>query len=238
MELKALIFDVDGTLAETERDGHRVAFNRAFAEAGLPWHWDVDLYRELLLIGGGKERVLGYARAADPVFASAPDIDERIRALHAEKTRHYLALLAEGAIPLRPGVATLMRAAHAAGLRLAIATTTTPENITALLPPDLMTLVECVGAGDVVPAKKPAPDVYEYVLRTMDLPATACLAFEDSRIGLDAANGAGIAAVITPTDDTRHLDFGPALARLPSLEGVGVDQLHRWHAQAYLHCAR
>lgn len=228
MTLQALIFDVDGTLADTERDGHRVAFNAAFAEAGMDWHWDAGLYGELLAVTGGKERMAFYAERHDPAFLAATGADARIRTLHAAKTRHYVDLLSRGGIPLRPGVAALLHAARAADLRLAIATTTTPENVTALLPPELMGLFEKVGAGDTVANKKPAPDIYQWVLREMDLPASACLAIEDSENGLKAALGAGLGTVVTPCGYTRDQDFRGALALLPHLDGVSPGLLEVW----------
>ena len=141
-------------------------------------------------------------------------------------------MLATGAIPLRPGVAHLLDEARAAGLRLAIATTTTPENVTALLVPALgpeaMSWFEAVGAGDIVPAKKPAPDIYLWVLERLGLPASDCLAFEDSENGLRAALGAGLATVVTPCDYTRGQDFAGAAAVLDSLEGLALPHLRKW----------
>lgn len=228
------MFDVDGTLADTERDAHRVAFNAAFREAGLAWRWDEALYGELLAVTGGKERIRHYAGRHRPQFASAPDHAERVAALHRAKTRHYTALAASGRIPLRPGVANLLHEARAAGLRLAIATTTTPENIAALLEPALgagaMSWFDVIGAGDVVPAKKPAPDIYFWVLERLALPAGACLAFEDSENGLRAALGAGIATLVTPSGYTSGQCFDGAAAVLPDLSGVGVAALRRLHA--------
>ena len=230
--LEAMIFDVDGTLADTERDGHRPAFNAAFAEAGLPWHWDAALYGELLKVTGGKERIRFFCERHEPEFLQQEDVESHIKKLHAAKTRHYVELCARG-IPLRPGVERLLREAHAAGLRLAIATTTTPENITALLAPDLRALFEKVGAGDTVPNKKPAPDIYQWVLAQLGLPAAACLAVEDSANGLKASRDAGLATVITRTAYTDDHDFSGALALLPDLGEVSVPLLRHWHSHAY-----
>ncbi len=230
--LEALIFDVDGTLADTERDGHRPAFNAAFAEAGLDWRWDVALYGELLEVTGGKERIRFFCERHAPEFLHQADAEARIRDLHAAKTRHYVALCAQG-IPLRPGIERLLREASAAGLRLAIATTTTPENITALLAPDLLALFGKVGAGDTVPNKKPAPDIYQWVLAEFALPSAACLAIEDSANGLKASRAAGLATVITRTAYTDGHDFSGALALLPDLGEVTVPLLRHWHGTAY-----
>ncbi len=195
MPLEALIFDVDGTLAETE-EWHRQAFNEAFADAGLDWHWDQALYAKLLEVTGGKERMRHYAET----HGRAID-DAAIARLHAAKTTRYVASVEGGAMSLRPGVARVLHEAHAAGLRLAIATTTSLENVTALLRttlgPNGAGLFECIGAGDMVPAKKPAPDIYRLVLDRLRLAPGCCIAFEDTPNGLHAAQGAGIPTVIT-----------------------------------------
>jgi beta-phosphoglucomutase-like phosphatase (HAD superfamily) len=220
---QAIIFDVDGTLAETERDGHRPAFNLAFAELGLSWHWDDELYGRLLDITGGKERIRHFAEHAAPLIAARPDFDALVKKLHAAKTRHYVRLVEEGRLPLRPGVAELIAAARQAGIRLAIATTTSPENVSALLRaslgPDASGWFEVIGAGDIVPAKKPAPDIYWWVLARLGLPASACLAIEDSANGLRAALAAGIPTVVTVGEYTVGQDFAGALAVLPNLAG-------------------
>jgi beta-phosphoglucomutase-like phosphatase (HAD superfamily) len=221
VELQALIFDVDGTLADTERDGHRVAFNRAFAEAGLDWDWSVELYGKLLAVTGGKERIRYYLDSYNTGFKRPPELDTFIAGLHKAKTRHYTELLATGAIPLRPGVKRLLQEASDAGLRLAIATTTTPENVDALLQhtlgSDWQSVFELIAAGDIVPAKKPAPDIYRYALQEMGLKPQACLAFEDSENGILSSRGANLDTLITVNDYTHDHTFDEAAIVLDSL---------------------
>ena len=225
MTLEALIFDVDGTLADTERDGHRPAFNRAFAEMGLDWHWDVVRYGELLAVTGGKERMRHYVERHRPDYRKPADFDALVARLHAAKTRHYTALLGRGGIPLRPGVRRLLEEARRRGVRLAIATTTTPDNVVALLrnaiSPDAESWFEVIGAGDVVAAKKPAPDIYYYVLDRMRIAPERCLAFEDSENGLRAARAAGLETVVTVNDYTRTHDFHEAAVVLDHLGEPG-----------------
>lgn len=227
--LKALIFDVDGTLADTERDGHRPAFNAAFADLGLDWHWDEALYGELLAITGGKERIRHYAEHYAPEIAARNDFDALIKALHAAKTAHYVRLVEQGGLPLRPGVARLIAEARQAGIRLAIATTTTPENVTTLLRAGLgdesVDWFEVIGAGDIVPAKKPAPDIYTWVLARLGLPAEYCLAIEDSENGLESALTAGLRCLVTANDYTASHDFRGAVAVVEHLGDTSLDRL-------------
>jgi HAD superfamily hydrolase (TIGR01509 family) len=210
MTLSALIFDVDGTLADTERDGHRVAFNRAFADANLDWNWSPDLYSKLLDVAGGKERIRFYLQQYRSEI-SIPD-DEFIAELHATKTKYYVELLEQGKIPLRPGVKRLIEQARKEGVRLAIATTSALPNVIALLEQTLdSSWFEIIGAGDIVPAKKPAPDIYHYVLKEMNLEAKDCLVIEDSHHGLLASRGADLPTVVTFNEYTQGHDFSGAL---------------------------
>lgn len=207
----ALIFDVDGTLAETE-EAHRDAFNATFDAWGLGWHWRREDYRLLLGTTGGKERLRAYQETLPPA-ARRLTVPEIAR-LHAEKTDRYGALLAAGGLALRPGVAALIEAARAARLGLAVATTTNRPNVDALCrccwgrPAEAV--FDVIAAGDEVAAKKPAPDVYRLALDRLGLPASAALAFEDSRNGVDAATGAGLAVVVAPSAFTDHETFPTA----------------------------
>ena len=221
MALEALIFDVDGTLADNERDGHRVAFNQAFAEAGLDWEWDVPTYDRLLEVFGGKERLRFYIGHDHPDFSPPGGLDTFVQDLHREKTRCYTGLLKSGALPLRCGVERLLREARAAGLTLAVASTTTPENVVTLmranLGPDGEAFFDVVSAGDMVDNKKPAPDVYLHALEGLDLPPEACLVFEDAGLGLVSARKAGLDAIITVNGYTKDEDFSGALLVLDHL---------------------
>lgn len=222
---KAILFDVDGTLAETERDGHRVAFNQAFNDAGLDWHWDEDLYGKLLSVTGGKERIRFFIDEYQPQYPAQQDETAWIAGLHKAKTAHYLELLSQGAIPLRPGVRRLLDEARAQGLRLAITTTTTPENVTGLLEATLgkasVNWFEVIAAGDIVPKKKPAGDIYRYTLEVMNLRPDECLAVEDSGNGVRSALDADIPVLVTDNAYTQTDDFTGAVAVLSDLGEPG-----------------
>jgi HAD superfamily hydrolase (TIGR01509 family) len=221
-EATALIFDIDGTLAETE-ELHRAAFNEAFVQVGLDWHWGRRIYRDLLRVPGGKERI----RAFDQMRRSGPPIsDKAIAELHQVKTERFAALMAAATCPLRPGVHALLDAARARGQKLAIATTTTRINIDALLEKTLGArwegLFAAVVAADDVARKKPAPDAYVETLSQLDLPASACLAFEDSRNGLLSAVRAGVPCIVTRSRYFSDDDFTGALAVVDELTELGV----------------
>lgn len=224
-ELKGLIFDVDGTLAENEQRGHRVAFNRAFEDFGLDWHWDEALYRELLRVFGGRERLRWFIDDFLHVDRRPADPEALIRNLHRRKTERYIEILEAGRIPLRPGVARLIREAHEAKLRLAIASTTTRENATTLLArsigPESVDWFDVYACGDVVPKKKPAPDIYFHALQGLGLAAEQCLAIEDSESGLASARGAGLQTLVTFNPVTRGQDFEGAALVLDSLGEPG-----------------
>lgn len=223
-ELRALLFDVDGTLAETE-EVHRQAFNAAFAAAGLDWVWSKDLYRELLGVTGGKERIRHYLDTQRPDFSGPDDMAAFIAGLHQAKTAIYTQTVASGGVPLRPGVRRLLEEARAAGLRLAIATTTTPDNVTALLQaslaPDAESWFEVIAAGSMVPKKKPAPDIYFHAMEYMGVEPAECLAFEDSENGLIAARAAGLKTLVTVSDYTQGHDFSGAALLLDQLGEPG-----------------
>jgi HAD superfamily hydrolase (TIGR01509 family) len=220
MMIEALIFDVDGTLADTE-EVHRTAFNLAFERFGLGWEWDRLLYRQLLNTTGGKERMAAYIDRLE-----LPDTERRqllglLPDIHAQKTKFYSAVVNDGALPLREGVQRLIDEALAQGCRLAIASTTTAVNIDALLQSTMgargLDIFGVIACGDQVQAKKPAPDIYKLALRHLGVPAERAVAFEDSANGLRAAQAAGLWTVVTPTYWTEDSDLRAADLLLPSL---------------------
>lgn len=223
MTLKAIIFDVDGTLADTE-DAHRIAFNKSFAENGLDWSWDVALYDKLLKVTGGKERIKYFVSDFLPGYSKPDNFDDFVKHLHAVKTRHYTAMMRAGSVPLRPGIKQLILDARQAGITLAIATTTSPENVSAMLEvglgKDWASYFAVNGCGDIVPHKKPAPDIYNWVLHELKLAPGDCIALEDSHNGLQSALAAGIKTYITTNPYTHTQDFTGAAAVLEDLRDL------------------
>ena len=212
-----LIFDVDGTLAETEGI-HRRAFNAAFLEHGLEWYWDRGTYTKLLHVAGGKECLHAYAKTQPPSYRYS---DRQLLEVHQAKTRHYARLMAQHTCRLRPGVEAFIDAAIARRQRLAIATTTTFSNVEGLLSGTLgrqwKSMFAAVVAGDEVARKKPAPDVYLEVLARLERPGEACLAVEDSANGLKSESAAGVTVLVTRSEYFRDEDFSSALAIVDDL---------------------
>jgi HAD superfamily hydrolase (TIGR01509 family) len=213
--LKALIFDVDGTIAETE-EAHRQAFNRAFRDFGLDWRWDRALYTDLLKLTGGRERLHKHLSGLDLAPAVRRDLENRIPEIHAHKTALYGDLIRAGAGALRPGVARLAGEARNSGIALAIATTTSLVNLPPLFETmwskDALDWFSVIAAGDMVKDKKPAPDVYKLALDRLGLAPDECIALEDSRNGLVSATSSGVPTVITVSEYTAHESFDGALA--------------------------
>lgn len=220
MRLKALIFDVDGTLADTE-EAHRCAFNEAFRQMGLDWNWSKPKYAHLLSTTGGKERLAAYVATLPLADDAKSALAARIPAIHRTKTELYTRMILDGLVPLRSGVVRLLDEAARHGVRLGIATTTTFSNIEALLVtnlgPDALRRFAVIGAGDQVARKKPAGDIYDWVLQQLNLPQDVCVAIEDSENGLRAAKAAGLYTIVTPSYWTMSEDFLAADLVLPSI---------------------
>ena len=221
--LTTLLFDVDGTLAETE-EVHRQSFNEAFSRDGLDWVWSRDQYKELLGVTGGKERIRHFIKTYSPEYPEyiePENFDEYIAGLHASKTEIYTQTVGEGKVALRPGVVRLLNEARARSMRLGIATTTTPANVTSLLEHSLgsesLDWFEVIAAGGVVPNKKPAPDIFNYAMDKMDVKPDECLALEDSENGLRSSLGAGITTLVTVSQYTQGQDFSGAAVVLDNL---------------------
>jgi len=219
--MEALIFDVDGTIAETERDGHRVAFNLAFDELNLPWQWDVDFYGKLLKVGGGKERFTYYLKNYVKDFEIPSSLDEFVLNVHTIKNKYYTQLVQDKTIKLRPGVARLMTEAHENNVRLAIASTSAVKNVKALLDgtcsSEMISWIEVIVAGDMVKNKKPAPDIYQLALEKLNLSPDECVTIEDTNQGLVAATKANIKAIITINNYTKDENFDSAMVVLNHL---------------------
>lgn len=231
MSLKALLFDVDGTIADTERFGHRPAYNKAFQELGLQFRWNARLYRKLLeQHGGGRERLLHYLDLYEPDLGEhaptvADDPHEWAREVHVLKSKHFSDLLQQGRVPLRRGVARLIREAHEQGLRVALVSNASHASLKPLiryaLGRDLQASIDLVVGGDQVRHKKPDPEPYRLAMSRLGLRPEECVAIEDSEMGLQAASRAGLATVVTLTSATRGQNFAAAALLLNDLGDPG-----------------
>ncbi len=219
MALKALIFDVDGTIAETE-ELHRRAFNQAFADNDLGWEWSVDTYRELLRVTGGKERIRHYletmAKEASNEFS-----DTDIARLHGEKTRLYVGFMQDSPPPPRPGIRRLIEEAIAAGINIALATTTSRANadelFAATFDQPVLDHISVRICGEDVATKKPDPQAFALAIEALGILPNEAVAIEDSGAGLASAMGAGISTIVTPSIYTSHHNFDGAMAILSDL---------------------
>lgn len=218
--MQAIIFDCDGVLVDTERDGHRVAFNQAFEAFGIDAEWSVDVYAELLLTAGGKERMRRYFDTRGWPDLGGRDADELIAELHSKKTELFMEIIRSGQLPLRPGVERLVDEAIAGGVRMGVCTTSNAKAIDGvldLLGPERKAAFEFVLAGDVVSRKKPDPEIYEAAKQRLELPESECIVIEDSRNGLLAATGAGLPCLVTTSTYTQSEDFSEAVGVVPEL---------------------
>jgi len=207
--IKAIIFDQDGVIIDTERDGHRVAFNKTFKEFGFDFEWDADYYYKLLQVAGGKERMRhhlhtkGFGKEINPA-----EEDELIKKLHKRKTEIFIELIKKGSLPLRPGIKRIMKEAMAMGLKIGICTTSNEKAAHAVAYGILKEIkFNFVLAGDVVKKKKPDPEIYLLGLKMENLKAKECIVFEDSKNGLAAAKAAGMNVVVTTNSYTEKEDL-------------------------------
>lgn len=245
----AVLWDVDGTLAETERDGHRIAFNQAFEAAGVPWRWDEPHYGGLLEVTGGRERLLHDMRHRPEAPRETTGREALAARLHGLKNECYARIVSSGRLPLRPGVAELMGDCARAGLRMGIVTTTSRINVGALLAPHLGKDWESAFAAIVTaqeaPRKKPDPQAYERALERLELPPASVLAIEDSPAGVAAARAAGVPVLVTRSVYFASRPVPGAMAVGDSLgtragwqppasggepDRVDLTQIRRWHA--------
>ncbi|AKJ31754.1 HAD-IA family hydrolase [Caldimonas brevitalea] len=233
--LRCVIWDIDGTVAETERDGHRVAFNLAFASLGLPWRWDIEHYGGLLGVTGGYERLLFDMQARPDAPPTADEREGLARELHRRKNRYYTGEVLAGGMPLRPGVRELMDECAEQGVKLGIATTTGRANVDALLRGALgagwRARFDAVVCAEEAPLKKPHPQVYRLALQQLECAPGDAVAVEDAPNGLAAAQAAGIPTLVTRSLYFRNGTFDAALAVCDDLtwpQRVSLDLLRRW----------
>jgi HAD superfamily hydrolase (TIGR01509 family) len=207
-KIKAVFFDQDGVIIDTERDGHRVAFNITFKELGFTDEWSVEYYHELLQVAGGKERMKHHAQTkgfSKPIPEG--ELDELVKDMHKRKTAHFVELIESGELPLRPGVHRMMKEAMEAGLKVAVCTTSNEKAAKAVTEKVLSDIkFDIVLAGDVVSKKKPDPEIYNLALSKLSLQPDEVIVFEDSRNGVLAASAAGLNIVVTTNGYTEKED--------------------------------
>ncbi|HUP91965.1 MAG TPA: HAD-IA family hydrolase [Solimonas sp.] len=231
MTLRAVLFDVDGTLADTEALGHRPAYNRAFRELGLSFRWGPKLYRKLLKQPGGRERLRFFFETYRPhVGEHQGEVDANLDAwvcrVHELKSRYFRRYMRHGRVPLRAGIARVMREAHEAGVSLAIVTNASRRTLEPVLKyslgPELAAEVAVIASGEEVHNKKPAPDLYRLAIQRLGVQPHECIALEDSEMGLQSAAAAGVQAVVTVNSDTFQQDFSKAALVVSSLGEPGA----------------
>ncbi len=231
MTLRAVLFDVDGTLADTEALGHRPAYNRAFRELGLQFRWGPKLYRRLLKQPGGRERLKYFFESERPPLGehqaeADANMDAWVSRVHELKSRHFKRYMRHGRVPLRAGIARIMREAREAGVQLAIVTNASRKTLHPVLRysmgPELAAEIAVIASGEEVRNKKPAPDLYRLAMQRLGVTPEECVVLEDSEMGLEAAAAAGLAAVVTVNADTVAQDFTEASLVVSSLGEPGA----------------
>jgi HAD superfamily hydrolase (TIGR01509 family) len=210
--LKAIFFDQDGVIVDTEKDGHRVAFNRTFHEFGIRAEWDVATYGELLKIGGGKERMAAWFKEHGTGIPVRPEeVSDLIARIHLRKTALFVELIQNGTLPARPGILRLMKQANERGIRIGICTTSNEKAATAIAQTLLKDVrIDFILAGDIVTHKKPDPEIYLSALDRTGLTAGECMVIEDSRNGVAAARAAGLHVLATVNEYTKREDLSAA----------------------------
>jgi HAD superfamily hydrolase (TIGR01509 family) len=247
--IRAILWDVDGTLAETERDGHLVAFNQAFEALHVPWRWSEERYGELLAVAGGRERLMHDMQSQEHAPADPRERRSLAEQVHRLKNEYYARIVGDGELPLRAGVRELMLDCERAGLRMGIVTTTSRSNVEALLKTHLgkgwESAFAAVVCAEQAPRKKPDPQAHLLALDTLQLPAQEAVAMEDAPAGVAAAKAAGVPVIVTrsyyfpATESADALAVGPSLGRIdgwrPSVDAgckrIDLKQISRWYAQ-------
>jgi HAD superfamily hydrolase (TIGR01509 family) len=218
-KLRAILFDMDGTIVDTEKDGHRVAFNMAFAQHGLKAEWDVDLYHNLLQISGGKERMkFWFENSGKEWLPPEIPIDGFIQQLHQLKTTIFISLIENGKLPLRPGIKRIMQEANESGILVGICSTSNEKSVNTIANTLLEGIkIDLILAGDVVTRKKPDPEIYLLALQKTGLAAEEVIVVEDSENGLISAKEAGIKVLVTVNEYTKNENLDRADAVVSSL---------------------